>query len=175
VAHTGGPARFVFGEMDGSNGERAELLLQACRGAGIDAEISGRIRQLLWEKFAFICAQAGATAAVRLTIGEIRAVEESWTMFRRIVEEVCGVASAEGIELPEDTVERHVRFAGNLEPGSYSSLHYDLTQGRPLELQALHGTVVRLARRHGIAVPTCETVHAILRPWEVRNAAKSSA
>jgi 2-dehydropantoate 2-reductase len=169
IAHTGGPARIVFGEMDGSHSQRGERFLAMCRKAGIDAELSGRIDQVLWDKFAFICAQAGLTAAVRLPIGDVRTVEESWGAFRRVVEEVCAVAAAEGIELPSDTVDRHASFAEQLEPNGFSSLYDDLTNGRRMELEALHGTVVRQAHVHGISVPVSEMIYAILRPWAVRN------
>ena len=175
IAHTGGPARIVFGEMDGSDSERARRFLEACREAGIDAELSGDIRSVLWDKFAFICAQAGMTAAVRLPIGAIRAVEESWVAFKRVVDEVRAVAAAEGVELPADVAERHARFAENLEPTGYSSLYDDLTSGRRMELEALHGTIVHRARRHDIPAPVSEAIYAILRPWAKRNDANASS
>jgi 2-dehydropantoate 2-reductase len=171
IAHTGGPARIVFGEMDGSRSERAQQLLDACLGADINAELSDDIRRVLWDKFAFICAQAGMTAAVRLPIGEVRTVAESWDAFKRIVAEVCAVAAAEGVDLADDTVDRHARFAESLEPSGHSSLYDDLTGGRRMELEALHGSVVRRARDHDIPVPVSEAVYAILRPWAVRNEA----
>jgi 2-dehydropantoate 2-reductase len=175
VAHTGGPARLVFGEMDGSASERAQHFLDLCRKADVDAQLSDDIVRVLWDKFAFICAQAGLTAAVRLPIGAVRTVGESWDAFRRVVEEVCAVAAAEGIELPDDTGDRHATFAESLEPTGYSSLYDDLTHGRRMELEALHGTVVRRARRHDIPVPVSETIYAILRPWAVRNEAAATS
>jgi 2-dehydropantoate 2-reductase len=175
ISHTGGPARVVFGEMDGAASERAQRFLNACRDADIDAEVSNDILRVLWEKFAFICAQAGMTAAVRLPIGEVRTVEESWYAFMRVVEEVRAVAAAEEVELPADTTHRHARFAESLEPTGYSSLYDDLSRGRRMELEALHGTVVRRARRHDIPVPVSETIYAILRPWAVRNEAVSTS
>lgn len=175
IAHTGGPARIVFGEMDGSRSERGSRLLDQCKKAEIDAELSEEIERVLWDKFAFICAQAGMTAAVRLPIGEVRAVKESWNAFRSIVEEVCAIAAAEGIELPHDTADRHVSFAEGLEPTGYSSLYDDLTKGRRMELEALHGTILRRARRHGIPVPMSQAIYAILKPWAVRNEAASGS
>lgn len=169
VAHTGGPARIVFGEMDGSRSQRAERFLEICQRADIDAELSDEINRVLWDKFAFICAQAGLTAAVRLPIGDVRTVAESWMAFKGVVEEVCAVAAAEGVELPGDTVNRHASFAEQLEAGGYSSLYDDLTNGRRMELEALHGTVVRYAHQHKISVPVSEAIYAILRPWAVRN------
>ncbi len=169
VTHTGGPGRVVFGEMDGARTPRAERLLAWFTRAQVPAELSSNIRQVLWDKFAFICAQAGLTAATRLPIGELRRVPETWALFRTVVEEVCALAAAEGVPLPPDTVDRHLGFAERLEPDATSSLYHDLVHGRPLELEALHGTVVRLARRHHLPVPACETLYALLRPWALRN------
>lgn len=169
IAHTGGPARIVFGEMDGTRSERGQRLLAACTKADIDADLSDDIVKVLWDKWAFICSQAGMTAAVRLPIGDIRTVEESWAAFRRIDEEVCAVAAAEGIELAHDTPDVHQRFAEGLEPTAYSSLYDDLTAGRRMELEALHGTVVRRARQNGVPAPMSEAVYAILKPWAVRS------
>jgi 2-dehydropantoate 2-reductase len=169
IAQTGGPRRILVGEMNGSSTDRIDALVVACGTAGIDAEARTDIRRALWDKLAFICAQAGMTATVRLPIGEIREVPEPMAMFRRIVEEVRAVAAAEGIELGEDAVERHEAFARALEPGSFSSLHDDLVRGKRMELEALHGSVVRRAAAHGVPVSTCEAVYAILRPWAVRN------
>lgn len=60
-------------------------------------------------------------------------------------------------------------FAADLDSDSYSSLHYDMTHGKRMELDALHGAVVRAGREHEIAVPATETIYSVLRPWAVRN------
>ena len=170
VEHTGGPASIIFGEMDGERSDRAERFLELCeRADGMEAELSESIRTALWEKAAFICAQAGMSASVRLPVGDIRDQGESWEMYRRIVEEVTEVGRAVGVDVPEGTVERWMEFAADLDPDSYSSLHYDMTHDKPMELEALHGTVVRRGRENEVAVPMNEAVYAILRPWAESN------
>ncbi len=169
VAHTGGPARLVFGELDGSRTPRIEQLLAACRRGGVDADVPADVRLTLWTKFAFICATAGMTSAVRLPLGDIRDCEESWLMFRRIVAEVAELASVEGVALEGNVVEQQIGFAAALPPESYSSLYNDLVSGRRMELEALHGTVVRKARHHGLPVPANEAVYSVLRPLALRN------
>lgn len=170
VAHTGGPARFVYGELDGRRTDRIAALDGALSGTdGVEAVLADDVSVELWRKFAFICAQAGMTAATRLPIGEIRETEASWTMYRRLLSEVCAVARAEGVELPDGTVEEWLAFARDLEADAYSSLHYDLTHERRMELDALHGSVVRHADDAGVEVPANEAVHAILRPWADRH------
>jgi 2-dehydropantoate 2-reductase len=169
IRHAGGPASLTFGELDGRASERARRLLAGCEQAGLGAELSASIRTVLWAKLAFICAQAGLTAAARLPIGEIRTVPAAWAAFGRLVAEVCAVAEAEGNPVPQAAQERALALAQAAEPGSFSSLHDDLVAGRRMELEALHGLVVRRAAQHRLAVPTSEAVYAILQPWAIRN------
>jgi 2-dehydropantoate 2-reductase len=167
VHDAGGPGSLVFGELDGSTSARGEALLAMCEKAGIPAELVTDIRVRLWDKFAFICAQAGMTACTHLPIGEVRAIPETWAMFRKIVDEVVALGAAEGVGLPSETGPKIARFAQALPAGGFSSLYHDLVGGRPLELEALHGFVVQRSRAHGLAAPMSEAVYALLKPHAV--------
>ena len=169
ILHTGGPTSITVGELDGRTSQRAKRLLAQCEQAGFAAELSASIKTVLWAKLTFICAQAGLTAAVRLPIGEIRTADAAWAAFSRLVAEVSAVAEADGNPVPLAAQERALALAQSIEPGSFSSLHDDLVAGRRMELEALHGFIVRRAARHGLAVPTSEAVYAILQPWAIRN------
>jgi 2-dehydropantoate 2-reductase len=169
IVHTGGPTSITFGELDGQVTERAKRLLEGCQQAGFAAELSENIKMVLWAKLAFICAQAGMTAAVRLPIGEIRTADAAWAAFQWLVAEVAAVAEADGVPVPPAAKERALAMAQSVEPGSFSSLHDDLVGGRRMELEALHGFVVRRAAGHGVPVPMSEAIYAILKPWAVRN------
>lgn len=111
IAHTGGPAKLVVGELDGRPGDRVQRLAQWATAAGIDLEVSDDIRLALWHKYAFICAQAATTAAVRRPLGDIRAAPACWQLFRRLVEEVYQVADAAGVAIPDRAVEERLPFA----------------------------------------------------------------
>jgi 2-dehydropantoate 2-reductase len=167
VEQVGSVRRVVFGELDGSRTERAERLLAEFRGAGIDTDLADDIRAVLWDKFAYLCALAGLTAVTRLPIDTLLAVPESRELFHSIVGEVALVARAEGVALADDIVDQKTAFAESLGPDSFSSLHHDLVTGHRLELDALHGEVVRRAARHEISVPVSKTIYALLRPWEI--------
>src|SRR4029077_18795372 len=113
---------------------RAQRLLARCEQAGIEAELSASIKTVLWAKLAFICAQAGMTAAVRLPIGDIRTVDVGWGAFRRLVAEVCAGAEADHSPLTQAPQESALALAQAIEPGSFSSLYDDLVAGRRMEL-----------------------------------------
>lgn len=171
VEHTGGPARFVFGELSNGQTERVDALdeaLSACDG--VESVPVDDVRVELWRKFAFICAQAGMTAATRLPIGPIRETEPTWEMYEGVLEEVCRVARAEGVEVPDGTVREWLDFAQNLDFQTYSSLHYDLVNENRMELDALNGSLVRHATETDVSAPMNRAIYSLLRPWEERNA-----
>jgi 2-dehydropantoate 2-reductase len=118
----------------------------------------------MWEKYIFICAQAGMTAITRAPLGAIRAAPATWRMYRLILEELTAVARAAGVRLAEDAVASFVRAAEALGPAAVSSLHHDLGQGRRLELEALHGHAVRLGERLGVPTPMTFAAYAALAP-----------
>lgn len=170
VEHTAGPARFVVGERDGSRSARLEALAALCDRAGVDLEVTPDVDVALWRKFTFICGLAGVTAATGLPIGEVLGDESSRALLQRLFAEACAVARARGVAVPDDLEEADLALAESLEPGMRSSLHHDLTHGKPMELEALHGTLLRLADEVGVDVPATRTVHAVLSPWAARNA-----
>jgi 2-dehydropantoate 2-reductase len=168
IHHTGGPSSLAIGEMSGERSERVLALAAACQDAGVPTDVPHDIRVVLWSKYAFICAQAGMTAATRLPIGDIRDTESAWRMFRSIVEEVFSVGRAEGVPLPDSMVDDHVQATAALDPGSHSSLYHDLTTGHRMELETLHGTLTRLGAKHGIPTPASSAVYAVLSPWAAK-------
>jgi 2-dehydropantoate 2-reductase len=164
VRHTGGPARILFGEMDGRRTPRLEAFLAACQRAGIDAALIPDIRVALWSKYAFICAQAGLTAATRQPIGAVRETPPTWELFRQVLAEAVSAGRAEHVPLPEDLVDHQLALATNLQPTLYSSLHDDLISGRRMELEALLGELVRRAERAGVPAPASSALYAVLLP-----------
>jgi 2-dehydropantoate 2-reductase len=163
IAHTL-LGRIVFGELDGRVSARATALRDALARAGVPVELSAEVRRVLWEKYLLISAQAGTTALARAPIGVIRATPETWTMYRRIAEELAAVARAAGVRLADDAVDATLKTAAGLAPTAYSSLYHDLTHGHRLELEALHGHAVRLGARIGVPTPTVFAVYAALKP-----------
>jgi 2-dehydropantoate 2-reductase len=169
IEHRGGPDSIAFGELDGRRTPRAERLLEICRSAGIADDLSEDIRWVMWQKLAYISAQAGLTAVTRLPLGVIRDSPPTFELYARVLDEVLAVAAAEGVTIREGAAGRMLDIVRALEPGAFSSLHDDLVAGRRMELEALHGAVLRRAGIHGVAVPACETIYALLLPWAARN------
>lgn len=156
--------RVVFGELDGRASPRLQRLREAFAGAGVPAEVVPDIRRLLWEKYLMITAQAGMTTLTRAPIGVIRAVPETWRMYRLLTEELAALARAEGIRLDAGVVDAVVKAAEGLAPEALSSMYHDLVQGRRLELDALHGRALLVGQRLNVPTPTVFAVYAALKP-----------
>jgi len=162
IQHTGTVQRVVFGEYDGRRSKRAEVLLEWCRKAGLDASISHDIRRTLWEKFAFLVAMAAVTATMRLPIGPIRSHPLTREFYLDAMREAAAVGRAHGVRLPEDFAEERMVFVDTLPATMTASLHHDLERGNPLEVEWLSGSVVELGAAAGVPTPIHRAARDIL-------------
>jgi 2-dehydropantoate 2-reductase len=165
IAHTGTMARLRFGPVVAAQRGAAEALLAACRGAGIDAELSTDIRRAIWEKFAFLAAFSGMTSVSRQPIGVLRGDPDSRAALESAIREVWTLARARGIGLTEDFVAQQMKFADGLPAEMKSSMQNDLAAGNRLEAPWLCGAVARMAAAAGVAAPVNATLYAALKPY----------
>jgi len=77
--------------------------------------------------------------------------------------EVEEVGRAKRVELDEDIVDTMFNFIQGFDDFQ-NSMHTDVEQGRPLELEALSGAVVRMGRKEGVPTPVNEKFYAALLP-----------
>jgi 2-dehydropantoate 2-reductase len=157
--------RIQFGEMEGRESPRARAFLEACRRAQIPCEFSPDVRRTLWGKYVYLVAHAGMTALTRCPAGVIRALPETRRLYRLLLEEMAALARASRADLGPGIVDTCMGYLDALGANGYSSLHHDLTHGKRLEIDALHGHAVRLGERYGIPTPMLFAVYAALRPY----------
>jgi 2-dehydropantoate 2-reductase len=169
IRHAGVTPYIAFGELDGSSSARVAALLEAfSRARGVTTEVPPDIGVAMWSKFLFIAALSGVGALTRAPIGVIRSQPESRRLLEQALEEIYAVAIGNRIPLPVDTVEKTLAFIDNLPADGTASMQRDIMQGRPSELEAQVGAVVRLGERRGIAVPVHRMIYAALLPLERR-------
>lgn len=164
IRHTFG-GHMTFGEMDGRETDRARAFLAACRKAEIPTELVPDVERALWDKYVFLTTHAGVTAITRCPAGVVRALPEVRELYRRIGAEIVAVGRAAGAPVDDGQLAQGLKMLDAVAPTASSSLHHDLTHGKRLELEALHGHVLRLAERHGVAAPTVFAIYAALRPY----------
>lgn len=152
--------RFSLGEPDGSRSDRALALSQALQAAGLKAPVRPRLRDEIWVKlwgnlsFNPISALTHATLDVLCTDPGTRDVA------RRMMVEAQQIAEKLGVSFPID-VER--RIDGGAAVGAHrTSMLQDLDAGRPMEIDALVGSVQELGRITATPTPTIDAVYALV-------------
>jgi 2-dehydropantoate 2-reductase len=164
-----GAINFIrFGELDNRRSERAGRLLQAFAKTQVKAEIPVDVLRALWEKFVFIASFGGMALLTRAPIGIIRAIPETRRLLERCMQEVRAVARARKIALADTVVADTMDFVDSLPAAATTSLQRDVADGKPSELEAWSGAVVRLGREAGVATPMHELVYHTTLPLERR-------
>ena len=166
IRHLGGKPFIALGELDDRTSERVTRLRDALAGAGVVAKIPASIRAAMWEKFMFICAVSALGAATRMPIGVLVGSPETRGLLVSIMEEICAVARALDISLSPDLVGRTMAFLETLPASSTASMQRDIMEGRPSELEAQNGAVVRIGREVGVPTPVNELLFHLLLPME---------
>ena len=165
VVQSAGPDRLVFGDPSGRATERTEALAQLLRAAGVDAVATPTILASLWEKFGMIAGWNGVLSVARQPIGVVFADPVMLAFLRAVIDESHAVGRARGIPLAANLTDKQLAFMAGFAPGAYGSMVTDLFAGRPLELEALNGAVVRLGREVGVPTPHNLAIYAALRPY----------
>jgi 2-dehydropantoate 2-reductase len=167
IRQTGTHRRIVFGEWFRPPAEvssRVRALEHVMQAADIQAEAVSDARPAVWEKFTYLAPFAAFTGAARLPIGPLWQDEDCRRIFLDAVAEVAAVASAHGVQMPPDHLERVQRYAAAMPPDMRSSLLVDLSQGKRIEVEALQGSVVRRGRAAGVPTPLMAALYAVLKP-----------
>jgi 2-dehydropantoate 2-reductase len=153
--------RFSLGEPDGSKSERAVALSQALSAAGLKAPVRPRLRDEIWVKLWGNLSFNPISALTHATLDVLCTDEGTRPVARNMMLEAQTIAEKLGVKFPID-VDR--RIDGGAAVGAHrTSMLQDLDQGRPMEIDALLGSVQELGRVTETATPTIDTVLALTK------------
>jgi 2-dehydropantoate 2-reductase len=168
IHHRAAEPSIEFGELKPlRNPERLEQVRDGLVAANVRCQIPGDIGLAMWEKFLFI--MWGSLGAVtRLPIGPIRSSPELRARLVTALEEVTQIARAHGKDLNAETISKTLATLDAQPAETTSSMQRDIMAGRPSELEAQTGAVVRFARKMGVPTPEHDAIYAELLPLEQR-------
>ena len=161
-ANRTGPGRVIqnrYGTMfvpAGTTGDAFVALFGECPiTVATDRDFISR----LWTK---LCVNA-AGAVPTLTLDASGAWSDGHERLTRgLIEECAAVARAEGATIPQIVIETVLKRLRTARPGGLNSMHGDRLAGRPMEIEARNGVIVRLGRKHGIPTPVSEVIVDLL-------------
>jgi 2-dehydropantoate 2-reductase len=165
VRHTATGQSFV-GEPNGHHSPRAEHLARTFSEAGMPTEATDRLWEMVWGKLV-INAAMNATCGLTGASGEAALRSPAACVWLDLVaEETATVAAALGISLPYPNaaarVRKHCLDVGRSRP----SMLQDMERGRPTEIDAINGAIVRAGGRLGIPTPCNQALLLLVKARE---------
>ena len=164
IVTQGGPGAASFGERTPGITERGQQLLDIFQGANWRVELLQNMTGMLWKKFAYLSGSAGVCAASGCMYGELRTVPETRAAIQAAIAEALAVGEASGAPLEPDSLEWSMNALDNFPATGMASLAKDFAEGRPVELEGLTGTVIRMGQQYGVATPVNDALYAVLKP-----------
>lgn len=155
-----------LGEYDGGATARLERIGEIWKRGGFRVLLFPDIHKMVWEKFICNVAFSGNCTLTGLTIGEVLANPDAWSVSAVCATEAFEVARAKGVAVEIDDPVAYVRAFGEKIPGARPSMLLDHLARRPSEVDVINGAVPRVAAEVGLTAPVNTTVSALVRARE---------
>ncbi len=150
--------RISLGEIDNSDTERLRSTAKLLREAGFKVRVSTDLRSELWVKLWGNCTFNPISALTHATLVDICQFPPTRALAERMMREAQEIGEKLGVRFP---VSLEKRIAGAEAVGKHkTSMLQDVETGRPLELDALVGSVLELGRITGVPTPNLTAIHA---------------
>jgi 2-dehydropantoate 2-reductase len=165
VVQRGALADLEVGPFLDADRPAAEALVAAFDGTPVPARVADDITAALWTKLLIIAGIGGVTAFCRCPIGQIKQDDRLRKLLQDAMEEAAAVAAARGITVPPNVPDMvMVGVTQAMDPGMKSSMCRDAELGRPLEVEAINGAVVRFGDEADVPTPANRTILDALLP-----------
>jgi 2-dehydropantoate 2-reductase len=130
-------------------------------GTPADATVVPDFLSVVWRKLCFN--SAGVLSALVLQPAGIVRGEALGDVAQQIIRECAAVARAEGAHLEENVADVVLAAQRAAPADSINSMLADRQAGRPVEIDARNGVIVRLGRKHGIETPANSMAVALMK------------
>jgi len=153
--------RFPIGELDGSTSERVQRVSACFTHAGFKSPVLADIRAEMWLKLWGNLTFNPISSLAHATLVDICQYPLTRELAASMMREAQAVANKLGIEF---RVPLEKRIAGAEKVGKHkTSTLQDVEAGRPVEIDALIGSVIELGQLTGVATPSTSAVYALMK------------
>lgn len=168
IRHFNPGAYVEIGELGGGLSERVEKLRVAFEGAGSQANSSADIRTELWKKLLTVSSWAGLGALSRSPMGVLRGMAETRALIDRAMDEGIAVGARRGHPITAAYKTELWKFYDAMPSDATASMQRDIIAGKPSELDAWNGAIVRFGAETGVDTPVQTFTYHALLPLERR-------
>ncbi len=149
--------RLVWGGPGGVDPETAGKLTALFDAAHIGHKHADDIRQASWRKYLFISSFAVLTSKYRVPMDTVYANHRD--ELETLMHEIISLAQAKGIALGEAEFLSAMKQASQVTPGAKTSMQLDIEAGKPAEIEALCGYIVREGKQMKVNVPEMQKMY----------------
>jgi 2-dehydropantoate 2-reductase len=153
--------RFPVGELDGVESERVRNVSQALVGAGLKAPVLNDIRSEIWLKLWGNMSFNPISALTHATMVDICQEPATRELAADMMREAQAVAEKLGVSF-RVPLEKRIEGAAKVGKHKTSTLQ-DVEAGRPVEVDALIGSVIEVGELTGMPTPATRAVYALLK------------
>ena len=171
VVHSNAGPTWI-GEAVSGKSERVCDLARKMTAAGLPTSVSENVMSMIWSKFVHNCALNAVSAITGLRPGEIARNSSTAWIVEALLDEMLAVVDRAGVDMPEHDPRVEI-YDHAWERYNKPSMLQHLEAGRPTEIEALNGALVKKAKSLGIATPINATIAAIVRGIEAQRQMRS--
>lgn len=166
IRHTGYDPSITMGALDGVTTAEVQKVESVIKTSNIRVTVSTDIQAEIWKKFVFISSTSAIGAVTRVSMGIYRDAKGSRQLLEQSLQEMISVGKAYGVNLPEKMFENTMAFVDKMPFKATTSLQRDVMEGKPSELDAQIGELVRLAEKLNVPTPVNSVIYNALLPQE---------
>lgn len=168
--HTGQGVTWIGGAGSTTHGEAAvaqKIWVELLEAAGFQAFLSKNITSRVWHKLLINAVINPLTAILQVTNGELPGLPHAQQLMRALFDEGTALAAALRIELDPDLWEQLLEVCRRTS-ANRSSMLQDVLAGRPTEIDAINGGLLKKAESIGLPMPAHQAVYQLVKASEGR-------
>ncbi|MBU2512041.1 2-dehydropantoate 2-reductase [bacterium] len=163
VARHTGSGKIVLGSYPNGISEKCKKLADLFKKAEVPCSSSSEITRERWKKMVWNASfnpisVLGGNADSKQMVE----VPESEELVRNVMNEVLAVAKSDGYELKNDIIEDAISGNRKMRPFKTSML-VDFEQNRTMEIDAILGNTITIARNNGVPTPYLQSLYCLLK------------
>ena len=161
ISHIGAGSLGI-GELDGSESERVQSIVNLFKNAGVPTKLSKNILKTKWEKLCWNSVFNPLSVILNGPLDNILDSKDALDVAFRIFEEIRAVAEKKGIIIDSGLMDEQINVTQKLR-GYHTSMFEDFSKGKPTEIDYFNGYVCREGVRSNVATPVNYTVTSLVK------------
>src|SRR5699024_4723999 len=165
-AHLMGEGPVEIQEVDPEGKEATLEMVKVMKDSGLNAVYSSDVHFTTWRKACVNGTMNALSALLDANIEELFKSEQTKVIIEEIIAEFALAAKLDGVELDEEEITTYVVDISRKLGAHYPSMHQDIANKRPTEIDFLNGIVAEMFESNGYSAPNCRLITQLIHAKE---------